>query len=254
LSTFGRLISYIAMNMKSLLLFPAALALSVPAHAYIGFGLNLAVPLYYPAPVYRQRVTYQAQPVGMTDAVTASPGPGYVWMAGHWSNQARRWVWISGHWELPPSPSGLWVGGHWVQGNAGWVWVDGAWSVGSPPAQPGAEQGNPPPPEPPSGPGPAGPGPAPTASAVPVPSAPPPAPNMAEGTEVEADPPAPVVEYVPTDPYPGYVWVGGFWAWNGGWYWNAGHYSRPPFRGAAWVGGRWARGTHGWAWHGGRWR
>jgi hypothetical protein len=239
------------MNIKTLLLLPAALALGAPAHAYVGFGLNFAVPLYYPAPVYRQPVTYQAQPVGMSDVVTASPGPGYVWMAGHWSSQAHRWVWMAGHWELPPSPSALWVAGHWVQGNEGWVWVDGAWSVGSPPSRPGTEPGTPPPPVPPSG---QGQPPAPPSSAVAVPSTPPPAPEMIDGTEVDATPPAPIVEYVAASPYPGYVWVGGFWGWSGAWYWNAGHFARPPFRGAAWVSGGWSHGARGWAWRGGRWR
>jgi hypothetical protein len=78
--------------------------------------------------------------------------------------------------------------------------------------------------------------------------------SPADGTVVTYDPPAPIVEYVPASPYPGFVWIDGFWGWNGGWYWTAGHYSRPPYRGAAWVAGAWVRGGRGWAWHGGRWR
>jgi hypothetical protein len=247
------------MNYKTLLLIPAALALSATADAYVGFRLNLAVPIplfypatgyYYPAPVYTQTVAYEGTSGTRAEVVTPAPGPGYVWMAGHWNNVANRWVWAAGHWEMPPSPSASWVAGHWVQGSSGWNWVDGAWTIGaqaaqppSPPVAPGAAVNSEPQPMPP------------TAAVVPSPSTPPPlAPEIAEGTVVESDPPAPIVEYVPTAPYPDYVWLGGFWGWNGGWYWHAGHYAPRPFRGAAWVSGGWVRGGHGWAWHGGRWR
>ena len=103
------------MNAKSLFLIPAALALGAPApaNAYVGFRLNLAVPLfypapgyYYPAPAYTQRVVYGNQPAQVVgEQVTPAPGAGYVWMAGHWNNVSQRWVWVPGHWELPPSPS-----------------------------------------------------------------------------------------------------------------------------------------------------
>ena len=255
------------MNAKSLFLLPAALALGAPtqANAYVGFRLNLAVPLYYPSagyyypePVYTQNAVYQpaaTQVVG--EQVTPAPGPGYLWMAGHWNNVAQRWVWVPGHWELPPSPSATWVAGHWVQGIAGWVWVDGTWTVGGPSAQPQT------PPEPPSAPAnpipqaPSGPPPAPPAAAsvMPAPGTPmPPAPDMADGTVVAYEPPAPIVETIPVCPYPDYMWIGGYWGWSGiGWYWHGGHYGRVPYRGAAWVGGGWARSGGRWAWHGGRW-
>lgn len=254
------------MNTRSLLLIPAALAMALPSHAnaFVGFRLNLAVPLYYPsagyyyaAPAYPQTVVYQSPQTGVAgDQVTVAPGPGYVWLAGHWTNVSQRWVWVAGHWELPPSPSALWVAGHWVRGNSGWIWVDGAWTIGSPPAQPQSA-----PPEPPSAPpGVSAQQPAPGAPAsagvVPTPSTPPPpSPEMAEGTVVTYDPPAPLVETIPVCPYPDNVWVGGFWGWSGlGWYWTAGHYAPRPFHGAAWVSGGWIRAGRGWAWHGGRWR
>jgi hypothetical protein len=246
------------MNYKTLLLLPAALALGAPApaSAYVGFRLNLAVPLplYYPAvgysypsTVYAQTVAYDGAPATRSDVVTPAPGPGYVWIAGHWNNVSQRWVWVSGHWEMPPSPSAIWVAGHWVQGSSGWVWVDAAWTVGaaepqSPPVAPGASVNgaSEPPPSPPA------------AAAVASPSAPP--PEIADGTIVDYDPPAPVAEFVPAAPYPDYVWMAGFWGWSGGWVWHPGHYGPRPFHGAAWVSGGWARASHGWAWHGGHWR
>ena len=245
------------MNIRSLFLIPAALALGAPSHAnaYVGLRLNLAVPLFYPSGGYEYPAPryYQAtQLTAVGEQVTVAPGPGYVWMAGHWTNVAQRWVWVAGHWELPPSPSALWVAGHWVRANAGWAWVDGAWTIGGtqpsqppiPPAEPAASA-NPPPQATPEAPQ-AG------AVAMPAPSTPPPPPDMADGTVVGTEPPAPIVESVPVCPTPDYVWLGGFWGWNGiGWYWNAGHYGPRPFRGAAWVGGGWARASRGWAWHGG---
>jgi hypothetical protein len=77
---------------------------------------------------------------------------------------------------------------------------------------------------------------------------------MSDGTVVADEPPAPIAEYVPVAPYPDYIWIGGFWGWNGAWVWNGGHFAPRPFRGAAWVSGGWARGGRGWAWHGGHWR
>ena len=253
------------MNTKLLLLLPAALALAAPesAQAYVGFRLNLAVPLYVPGPAYyypptaySRTVTYQAPLRAEGEQITVAPGQGYVWIAGHWSNNAQRWVWIAGHWELPPSPSALWVAGHWAASNGGWVWVNDTWAIGEANASSA-------PPSPPSSPPPAAqgaaPAPVPAAPAqapavAPTPSTPPPpVPEMTDGTVVEQEPPAPIVEYVPACPYPDYVWLGGYWGWHGGWYWTAGHYARRPYNGAAWISGGWARGGRGWAWRGGRW-
>jgi len=249
------------MNLKTLLLLPAALALGLPkpAEAYVGFRINVGVPLFYPwyyaapAPVVYNQSVYAGPPRAVGEQISPAPGPGYVWIAAHWSNVAQRWVWVGGRWELPPSPSATWTGGHWVQGTGGWVWVDGAWTVGNSPVQPQAIPPVPVPPGTPADAAPAGPPPAPAAG-VPMPSSPPPAiTDMADGTVVAAQPPAPISEFVPVAPYPDYVWIGGYWGWHGGWYWTAGHYAPRPFRGAAWVSGGWARGPRGWAWHGGRW-
>lgn len=246
------------MNSKFLLLLPAALLAGAPeAHAYVGLRFNFGVPifgipLYTPEPVYT-RVSYATQPGATSEVITPAPGPGYVWISGHWSNRNQQWVWLAGRWELPPSTSAVWTDGHWVQGSSGWVWVDAGWTVSTPPTPPAAP---PAPPQPPSAgvPAPGSPAPAVSAPAVSATTIPAQGPEMADGTVVYTDPPAPIVEYAPVNPYPGYVWIDGFWGWNGGWYWNAGHYGRPPFRGAAWVSGGWARGARGWAWHGGRWR
>jgi hypothetical protein len=71
---------------------------------------------------------------------------------------------------------------------------------------------------------------------------------------VAQPPPPPPVETVVVAPGPGYVWIGGEWAWNGGWIWVAGHWGYPPYPRAVWVRGYWYRGPHGWCRTTGHWR
>ncbi|MGB7748872.1 MAG: glycine zipper domain-containing protein [Verrucomicrobiia bacterium] len=59
-------------------------------------------------------------------------------------------------------------------------------------------------------------------------------------------PPPPPAETVVVAPGPGYVWIGGEWAWNGGWIWVGGHWVYPPYPHAVWVRGYWGRDPHGW--------
>jgi len=76
------------------------------------------------------------------------------------------------------------------------------------------------------------------------------------GAEVEVGgpPPAPIVETVTVAPDPAFIWVGGYWAWNGRWVWSPGHWDRPPYRGARWYGPRYVyRGGHH-VWVRGGWR
>ena len=81
------------------------------------------------------------------------------------------------------------------------------------------------------------------------------APAPQAGTVMVAQPPPPPpVETVVVAPAPGYVWIGGEWAWNGGWYWVSGHWGPPPYPHAVWVGGYWGRGPHGYYRVQGHWR
>ena len=68
------------------------------------------------------------------------------------------------------------------------------------------------------------------------------APYGAEyGAPVVTDvaPPAPYVEAIPAIPYPGAIWIGGYWGWSG-------HRHQ-------WVGGRWERPRPGYGWNPYRW-
>lgn len=204
----------------------------------VGLGLNFGFPIYdSPRPT---SVVVVQQPAA-TEVVPASPGPAYVWIAGHWEwdTPGARWVWHSGSWRMPPAPNAVWQAGYWSQQGNAWVWVHSHWAV------PSSPQGAPPPPAAVPNP-PAAPQSAPAASA----------PAAAAPAEVVVNeaPPASIVEEVYAAPGPDFVWIGGCWSWRGAWVWLPGHYERPPHRGAVWMPGSWRHTGHGWAWVGGRWR
>lgn len=66
-------------------------------------------------------------------------------------------------------------------------------------------------------------------------------------------PPPLIVENYGVAPYPGAVWIGGYWSWSGGRHvWTHGHWEspRPGYR---WAPRRWERSGNGWQQHGGHW-
>jgi hypothetical protein len=72
---------------------------------------------------------------------------------------------------------------------------------------------------------------------------------------VRVGPPPPLVEAVAVAPGPGFVWVPGFYRWDGVQYvWVPGRYERPPRPRARWVPPHWERGRRGWYVVAGRWR
>ncbi len=82
-----------------------------------------------------------------------------------------------------------------------------------------------------------------------------PGPPPLDGVYAPGPPPDPMVEVVPAIPFPGAVWMGGYWGWGAaGYAWNRGYWGRPPYPGAAWAPGRWHHYPRGYAWRPGRWR
>lgn len=70
-----------------------------------------------------------------------------------------------------------------------------------------------------------------------------------------APPPLMVYEQ-PMIPAPGYIWVPGFWAWDGDiddYYWVPGQWVLPPFAGALWTPGYWAWNDGEYFFHRGYW-
>jgi len=82
----------------------------------------------------------------------------------------------------------------------------------------------------------------------PVPAGQQPVPVNSYDSDVVVDvaPPAPYVEVQPAIPYPGAIWIGGYWGWGGGrHYWVPGRWDRPR------PGYRWQ--PHAWYNQGGHW-
>jgi hypothetical protein len=75
----------------------------------------------------------------------------------------------------------------------------------------------------------------------------------APGVVTYTAPPAPQVEVVGVAPTPGYFWVGGWWAWEGGRYgWHPGYWQAPR-PGYHWAPHRWVRAGGGWRMEPGHW-
>lgn len=72
---------------------------------------------------------------------------------------------------------------------------------------------------------------------------------------VRFGPPARPREVIVARPGPQYVWVPGYYRWEGARYgWVAGSWALPPRPRAVWVPGRWTRRHGGYVWIAGRWR
>jgi hypothetical protein len=66
------------------------------------------------------------------------------------------------------------------------------------------------------------------------------------GDVVATAPPPDQVEVQPPAPGIGFVWIGGFWDWDGGHYiWRRGYWGRPGPGYHAWEHDRWVAGPHG---------
>lgn len=78
-------------------------------------------------PVYIVETPPPVQPAPVVEAVPASPGPGYAWVAGHWVWNGSAWYWEAGHWAEAPQTLTVWVPGCWVDGPSGRYWQPGHW-------------------------------------------------------------------------------------------------------------------------------
>lgn len=73
------------------------------------------------------------------------------------------------------------------------------------------------------------------------------------GGVVVTEPPAPIVETYGVAPGPGYLWLGGYWNWEGGRHvWVGGHWSEPR-PGYRWEAHRWEHANGGWRLRQGYW-
>jgi hypothetical protein len=72
---------------------------------------------------------------------------------------------------------------------------------------------------------------------------------------VRIAPPRAVVEHRGRAPARDYVWIPGYYRWEGRRYaWERGRWARPPYRHARWVAPRWRHRDHGYVFSEGHWR
>jgi hypothetical protein len=72
---------------------------------------------------------------------------------------------------------------------------------------------------------------------------------------VREAPPAVIVERRPPPPGGGYMWIDGYWDWNGRQYvWQGGHWARPPREHVIWAAPRYDRHEQGYRYTPGQWR
>lgn len=67
-------------------------------------------------------------PPDRVEVIVASPGPGFVWVRGHWGWERDDYYWIPGRWVRVERGYHRWVPGHWRQKHHRWYWVEGRWS------------------------------------------------------------------------------------------------------------------------------
>ncbi len=187
----------------------ACAAAPFAANAGIDVGINIGGP---------EVVVRSQPPAPRSEDVPFEPGPGYIWIRGHWMWRHERWEWMSGRWDRGAQPGSTWIPGQWAARGGGWVWIEGHFAVVSEP----------------------------------------PVPPPGQQVEVVAseEPPSPIVEAVPVAPGPDFFWIGGHWHWNHGWVWLRGRFDRHPHfhPGGGWEAGRWDHRGGNWVWHEGHWR
>jgi hypothetical protein len=145
-------------------------------------------------------------PAPRYEPVPAAPSPRHQWIAGYWSWRGGNQVWVPGQWVAPPTRGYVWEPARWEQVDRGWMFYDGHWRPADDPDPVEAWQ--------------------------------PPPPPVRE-VVVEAPPPARIEEVRPPMPFPGALWVPGYWYWNG--------------HRHVWVGGRWSPRPAGYGWEEHRW-
>ncbi len=98
------------MNVRSLLVAGALLALPISTLAQISASITMAPP---ELPVYEQPM---------------APGDGYIWTPGYWAWDGE-YYWVPGTWVMAPEPGYLWTPGYWGWGGSGYAFNEGYWGL-----------------------------------------------------------------------------------------------------------------------------
>ena len=97
-----------------------------------GFAALLAVPAFSqiplpPMPNLEVHITNGHPPAAHYEHRPASPGHGYVWVAGSYDWQDGRWAWIPGRWDRPEAHA-YWVKARYVRDGNSYRYEPGHWS------------------------------------------------------------------------------------------------------------------------------
>ena len=76
---------------------------------------------------YAEVVVHKKPPHAVTEHASATPGPGYVWIAGFQEWDGSKFVWQPGRWVIPPHEHAIWMVPRWERTPAGYVFVEGWW-------------------------------------------------------------------------------------------------------------------------------
>ncbi len=83
---------------------------------------------YFYYPTGSSRIEYGTvgpRPAPRAEVMPASPGPDYVWVAGHWGRAGNDDVWVSGSWVLPKPGYVMYEPTRPATQRPGLLWIDG---------------------------------------------------------------------------------------------------------------------------------
>lgn len=148
------------------------------------------------------------------------PSERHVWVGGHFAPEGDRLVWRAGRWTIPPEPRLRYEPARWDDRGGRFVFLRGHFRPISPAS----------------------------------PDRPYDPPSLTASTRAPVVPPPAPIEQHDAPPFPGAVWIAGWWWYDGiDFLWVAGRWSAAP-TGQTWLPPRWIPETSGARFEPGRWQ
>lgn len=76
-------------------------------------------------------------PAPRSETKPEAPGPGYVWVDGHYMPVKGQWRWVRGEWAVPALPISVWIPARYDEKEK--TWAPGYWQPDVPAAVPAPE-------------------------------------------------------------------------------------------------------------------